>query len=57
MFPRRVKENAKRLYYGRPSADVHICPEDAKMLREKFAGDIVRLSDLLGEDFSGWLSN
>lgn len=57
VFPRSVKENAKRLYYGRPSADVRIWPEDAKMLRKKFAEDIMRLSDLLGKDFSGWLNN
>ncbi len=55
VFPSSVKEKVKRLYYVRSSADVRIDPEDAKGLRKKFSEDIVRLSDLLREDFSGWL--
>lgn len=54
VFPSSLKERAKQLYYGRPPADVRIDPEDARMLRERFAEDIMRLSDLLGEDFSDW---
>jgi hypothetical protein len=53
--PQLLKERMKRFYYAAPPLDIKPGQTDVERLKRIFAPDIARLSELLGEDFMGWL--
>ena len=54
-FPKSIRSRAKKYYYRSPSSSEMANP-DREFLMHAFRKDIERLSSLLGEDLSFWLS-
>lgn len=54
--PQRIKDRAKSIYYGWKPAEMKLAEDDKARLKRVFTPDVEGLSDLLGEDLTGWVS-
>ena len=55
-IPHRIKNKAKTIYYNKPPDDLKPTISELARLRTAFGSDLKELSELLEENFMGWIN-